>query len=207
MQTVDTLVHAAHVIPVQPAGVLRDHAVAIEAGRIVAVVPAAEAATRFQARTRVDLPRHALIPGLVNLHCHCAMSLMRGLADDMPLMSWLSEHVWPAEGRHVSDEFVHASWITAVAASPKAIHDCVGTWPTDFRADLAKFDLPTLVVHGDADRIVPLDVSGRRTAEAVKGAKLVVLEGAPHGLNWTHAEELNRALLEFLGAPAMAEAR
>ena len=77
---------------------------------------------------------------------------------------------------------------------------CVSAWLTDFRKDLSRFDLPTLVVHGDSDRIVPLEVSGRRTHDAVKGSKLVVLKDAPHGLNWTHAEELNRALIAFLKA-------
>jgi 5-methylthioadenosine/S-adenosylhomocysteine deaminase len=115
MQTVDTLVTAGYVLPVQPAGALAGHAVAIDAGRIVAVVPAHEADARFAAKRRVDLPRHALVPGFVNLHCHCAMTLLRGLADDMPLMRWLSEHVWPAEAKHVNDEFVHDGSLIAMA--------------------------------------------------------------------------------------------
>ena len=89
MQPVDTLICAAHVVPVEPRGVLRDHAVAIRGGRIEAIMPTAEALARFDAREVVRLDRHALIPGLVNLHCHAAMALMRGFADDVPLMSWL----------------------------------------------------------------------------------------------------------------------
>src|SRR6188768_428667 len=125
MQTVDTVVHAAHVIPVQPRAVLAGHAVAIERGRIVAVLPSADAQARFEAKTVVRLPRHALIPGLVNLHCHSAMTLMRGLADDVPLMRWLSEHVWPTEARHVSDEFVHDGSLLGMAEMLRGGVTCV----------------------------------------------------------------------------------
>jgi len=90
------------------------------------------------------------------------------------------------------------SWTIAAGASPKGTHDLVAAWGTDFRADLGRFAVPTLIVHGDADRIVPLEVSGQRMPALVKGSRLVVIKGGPHGLNWTHAEELNQALLEFL---------
>lgn len=125
MQTVDTLVLAAHVIPVAPRGALPDHAVAIDAGRIVAVLPSRDAEARYTARRTVRLPRHALIPGLVNLHCHCAMSLMRGLADDLPLAQWLGERVWPAEARHVNDEFVHDGSLLAMAEMLRGGVTCV----------------------------------------------------------------------------------
>ena len=116
MRRIDTLIEAAWVIPVEPAGVvLADHAVAIDKGRIVAVVPTAQAAKEFDAARRVPLRDHALIPGLVNLHGHAAMSLMRGIADDQPLMAWLNEHVWPAEAKHVSDEFVYDGSVLAIA--------------------------------------------------------------------------------------------
>jgi 5-methylthioadenosine/S-adenosylhomocysteine deaminase len=106
MTSADTLIHARWVIPVEPAGkVLEHHSVAISAGRITEVLPTAGARERFQAAEVVELPRHALIPGLVNAHTHSAMSLMRGLADDLPLMQWLQDHVWPAEAKHVSAEF------------------------------------------------------------------------------------------------------
>src|SRR5262245_6539669 len=106
MQSIDTLIVAAHVAPVAPRTVLANHAVAIAQGRIVAVVPESQA-VRFDARRVVRLDRHVLIPGFVNLHCHAAMALMRGMGDDMPLMRWLQERIWPAEAKHVSDEFVH----------------------------------------------------------------------------------------------------
>ena len=125
METVDTLVIAGHVIPVAPRGTLPDHAVAIDAGRIVAVLPAREAEARYTARRTVRLPRHALIPGLVNLHCHCAMSLMRGLADDLPLAQWLGDHIWPAEARHVNDEFVHDGSLLAMAEMLRGGVTCV----------------------------------------------------------------------------------
>jgi pimeloyl-ACP methyl ester carboxylesterase len=87
----------------------------------------------------------------------------------------------------------------AAFASPKGTLECVAAFGrTDFRDDLKRLRLPTLVVHGDSDAIVPLEVSGKRTAAAIPGARLVVLKDAPHGLNVSHADELNRALLEFL---------
>ena len=108
LPTVDALITARWVIPVEPArSVLDDHAVVIDGGRIVAVAPAGEARSRYRARRQFDLGEHVLVPGLVNLHTHAAMALMRGLADDLALMDWLHHHVWPAEMRHVSEEFVY----------------------------------------------------------------------------------------------------
>src|SRR6266850_179546 len=108
VKEIDLLVSARWVIPVEPAeSVLEHHSVAVAAGRIVAVLPTPEAERGYRAARRVDLPNHALMPGLVNLHTHAAMTLMRGLADDLPLMTWLRDHVWPAETKHVSPEFVY----------------------------------------------------------------------------------------------------
>jgi len=101
-------------------------------------------------------------------------------------------------GKLISDEVVRLSWNVAMGASAKGTLDCVTAWYTDFRKDLPKVDVPALVIHGDADRIVPIDASGRRTHEQVKGSKLVVLQGAPHGLIWTHADRVNAELLSFL---------
>ena len=116
MQAVDLLVSARWVIPVEPAGaVLDDHSVAVAGGRIAAVLPTAEAQQRFAAREHLRLDRHALIPGLVNLHTHAAMTLLRGLADDLPLMAWLRNHIWPAEAKHVSPEFVYDGTLLACA--------------------------------------------------------------------------------------------
>jgi non-heme chloroperoxidase len=102
-------------------------------------------------------------------------------------------------GKLVSEQALQASWNISVNASPKAALDCVDTWGTDFRNDLKRIDIPTLVIHGDADRIVPLSASGKRMQEFVKGSKLAVIEGGPHGIAWTHAGKVNSELLNFLG--------
>ena len=116
MLQIDTLVHARWVIPVEPHGqVLEHHAVAIHNGRIVALLPSDGARRTYRATHEHELPGHALIPGLVNSHTHAAMTLFRGLADDMPLMTWLGEHIWPAEARWVGEEFVAAGSALAVA--------------------------------------------------------------------------------------------
>ena len=101
-------------------------------------------------------------------------------------------------GKKVSEETVKACWNLAAISSAKASYDCVPTWHEDFRKDLSRIDVPTLVIHGDADRIVPLSASAEKTAKLVKGAKLVVISGGPHCITWTHADEVNSALVNFL---------
>jgi pimeloyl-ACP methyl ester carboxylesterase len=98
----------------------------------------------------------------------------------------------------VSDEVIRLSWNIASVASAKGTLDCVSAWLEDFQGDLKRVDVPTLVIHGDADRILPFAATGKRTHETVKGSRLVVVKDAPHGLNWTHAEKVNSALLTFL---------
>ncbi len=116
METIDTLIHARWVIPIEPDGVvLEHHSIAIHDGRIVAVVPHAEARAHYRAEAVHQLEQHALIPGLINTHTHAAMTLMRGLADDLPLMTWLQEHIWPAEQQWVNEEFVHDGTQLAMA--------------------------------------------------------------------------------------------
>ena len=105
-------------------------------------------------------------------------------------------------GKRVSEQAVQASWNVASIASGIASLACVPTWHEDFRKDLEKINVPTLVVHGDADRIVPFSAAGQRTAKLVKGAELVVIKDGPHNVAWTHADELNTALLHFLGKSA-----
>lgn len=128
--------------------------------------------------------------------------IKKGIAADRPafLAKFLSDfyNVDVLGGKLISDPVVQLSWNIAAGASPQGTLDCVSAWLTDFRKDLAKIAVPTLVIHGDADRIVPLEVTGKRTHELVKGSRLVVIEGGPHGLNWTHAERVNRELLDFL---------
>ena len=107
MQTCDLRIDAAWVVPIEPAGALTGHAVIVDAGRIVAVVPRAEADDRFEARSHIQLPHCAVLPGLVNAHTHAAMSLFRGIADDLRLDVWLEQHIWPREGRFVDEAFVY----------------------------------------------------------------------------------------------------
>src|SRR5674476_753298 len=100
MQPIDLLIEPRWLVPVEPHGVvLENHAVAIDGDRIVAVLQVAEARAHYAPRERVELAEHALIPGLINAHTHNPMTLMRGLADDLPLMRWLQEHIWPVEAR------------------------------------------------------------------------------------------------------------
>jgi non-heme chloroperoxidase len=102
-------------------------------------------------------------------------------------------------GKLVSEQAVQASWNVAATSSPIATFECVSTWHTDFRDDVARIDVPTLVMHGDADRILPISAAGQRTAKLIKGAKLVVVKDGPHCITWTHSEIVNRELLAFLG--------
>jgi len=101
-------------------------------------------------------------------------------------------------GDLVSDEVIRFSWNVAAAASPRGTLDCVPAWLTDFRDDLISIDVPVLVIHGDADRIVPFPASGKRTHDLIEGSTLAVIEGGPHGIIWTHAGHVNRQLLDFL---------
>ena len=108
-------------------------------------------------------------------------------------------------GTRVSDQVVQASWNVAAGASATASLACVPTWHEDFRKDLSRVDVPTLVIHGDHDRVVPLAAAGQRTAKLVKGARLVVVKGGPHCITWTHADEVNRELLSFLDEKVAAK--
>lgn len=101
-------------------------------------------------------------------------------------------------GTRISEQAVQSSWNVAAGASAKGTLDCVPAWGTDFRKDLQKINVPTLVIHGDADRILPIAATGIRTNKAVKGSRLVVVEGGPHGVNWTHADKVNPELVGFL---------
>jgi non-heme chloroperoxidase len=102
-------------------------------------------------------------------------------------------------GKRVSEQVVQSSWNVAAGASATASLACVPAWHEDFRKDLTKVDVPALVIHGDADRIVPISASGNRTAKLIKGARLSVVKDGPHCIIWTHADEVNRELLAFLG--------
>jgi non-heme chloroperoxidase len=105
----------------------------------------------------------------------------------------------PGPVHHIGHDAVQFSWNVAVNASAKATEDCVVVGLTDYRKDLPKIDVPTLIIQGDEDRVLPLQFTGQRLVSLIKGAQLEVIAGGPHGIAWTHAEEVNRALLDFLG--------
>ena len=102
-------------------------------------------------------------------------------------------------GKRVSGQVVQSSWNVAAGSSAVASLACVPTWHEDFRNDVARIDVPTLVIQGDADRILPIAASGLRAAKLIKGARLLVVKDGPHCITWTHAEQVNTELLEFLG--------
>jgi non-heme chloroperoxidase len=100
--------------------------------------------------------------------------------------------------QRISDDAIRLSWQVAAGASAKATLDCVSSWLTDFRADLPHIDVPTLIIQGDADRILPIDSTGNRLPKLIKNSRLVVIPGGPHAINWTHADQVNPVLLDFL---------
>jgi non-heme chloroperoxidase len=107
-------------------------------------------------------------------------------------------------GKLVSAQLVHYNWNLAVGASARATLECVSAWLTDFRKDVARIDVPTLIVHGDADRILPMTATALPLSKLIPGARLVVVEGGPHGLTWTHAAQVNTELVSFLAQRAAA---
>jgi non-heme chloroperoxidase len=102
-------------------------------------------------------------------------------------------------GKRISEQALRASWNVAATASATASVACVPTWHEDFRQDLKSIEVPMLVMHGDADRIVPFNASGERTAKLIKGARLFVVKDGPHAITWTHSDEVNSELVNFLG--------
>ncbi len=122
---IDMLLHAQWVIPVAPNNAaLADHSVAVHEGKIVDVLPSDKASARYTADKTIHFESHAIMPGLINAHGHAPMSLFRGIADDLPLMEWLNDHIWPAEGRWVSEDFVRDGTELAIAEMLKAGTTC-----------------------------------------------------------------------------------
>lgn len=190
-EAVDLLIRARWIIPVEPADTtLEHHAVAVHDGRIIAVLPEREARERFSAAREVSLERHVLMPGLVNLHCHAAMTLLRGLADDTPLMTWLQDHIWPAEAKHVSAEFVHDGTLLACAEMmrggitcfndmyffPEAAGKAITTAGMRAVIGLALLEFPTAYAH-DADDYLAKGLAAR---DALRGNPLLHFALAPH---------------------------
>ncbi len=133
--------------------------------------------------------------------------IKKKIADDRPafLRAFL-ENFYNADvlkGKRVSQAVMEANWIVGVGASAKGTLDCVSAWLTDFRKALPRIDVPSLIIHGDADRILPINATAIPLSRAIKGARLAVIEGGPHGILWTHASEVNRELVDFLGQQAI----
>jgi pimeloyl-ACP methyl ester carboxylesterase len=107
-------------------------------------------------------------------------------------------------GSRISEEVVRWSWIAGTQASAIALLSCVDTWLEDFRSDVEKIDVPTLVIHGDQDRVLPIEATANLLVQKIPNSRFVVLKEGPHGLLWTHADEVNQALLSFLTEGAEA---
>ena len=133
----------------------------------------------------------ALFDGFIQAATADAPAWMKGFLDNFYNTDTL-------RGTLVSDQAYQASWNLAVTASASAAVACIPTWATDFRADLPEIDVPMLVVQGDEDRVLPLDKTGQRLPALIKDAQLVVVEGGPHAIPWTHAAQVNTALLDFI---------
>ena len=138
------------------------------------------------------LPR-SLFDGFMQTARADTPAWMKGFLDNFYNMDVLG-------GTLVSDQAFQASWSLAIAASATAAVACVPTWVTDFRADLPKIEVPMLVVHGDADRVLPFEKTGKRLPGLLKDMQLVVIAGGTHAISWTHADQVNRALLDFIQA-------
>jgi 5-methylthioadenosine/S-adenosylhomocysteine deaminase len=191
MEPVDTLVIARWVVPVEPAGrVLDDHAVAIRGGRIVALLPSAEARLRFDPQQTVERPDHVLLPGLVNAHTHAAMVLLRGRAENLPLGRWLRSTVWPLERRWVDPEYVRDGTLLAIAEMLRAGITCFADmhlWPDVVAQTAAAAHMRAsvgLVVTESATRwAVTADEyidRGMHLRDEYKGDPLIGTHFAPH---------------------------
>ncbi len=191
MQQIDTLIKAGWIIPVEPEGkIYENYAIALHEGRILELLPEPLADQHYQATVVTDLPEHVLIPGLVNSHTHAAMTLFRGMADDLPLMEWLNNHIWPAEGRWVSDEFVQDGTRLAVAEMLRGGTTCFSDmyfFPDDTArtassagirsvVGLIVIDFPT-VWAGDADEYLS---KGLDVHDQLRNDPLVHTAFAPH---------------------------
>ena len=191
MIKVDTLIHGRWLAPVEPATTVHEHhSMAIQEGRILDILPTDQAHTQYTADIEHTLDRHLLIPGLINAHTHAAMSLLRGLADDLPLHEWLSEHIWPAETRWVNEEFVHDGTQLAMAEMLRGGTTCFNDmyFFPDIAARAAAhcgmrasiglivLDFPTVWAH-DADEYIS---KGLAVHDQYRSDPLITTLFAPH---------------------------
>jgi len=145
----------------------------------------------LQTADNIEGVPQALFDGFVQAATADAPAWMKGFLDNFYNFDTL-------RGTLVSEQAWQASWNLAVTASAVAAVACIGTWATDFRADLPEIDVPILVIQGDADQVLPLDKTGKRLPALIKDAQLTVVEGGPHAIPWTHAAQVNTALLDFI---------
>jgi non-heme chloroperoxidase len=145
----------------------------------------------LQTADNIEGVPQALFDGFVQAATADGPAWMKGFLDNFYNADTL-------RGTLVSDQAFQASWNLAVTASAAAAVACIGTWTTDFRADLPEIDVPILVIQGDADQVLPLDKTGKRLPALIKDIQLTVIEGGPHAIPWTHAAQVNTALLDFI---------
>jgi non-heme chloroperoxidase len=128
--------------------------------------------------------------------------IQAGIRADRPvaMMEFLKNFysVGGDDGKRISERAIEANWVVAIGASPIGTVACVDSWIEDFRKDIARNDLPTMMIHGDDDRILPADVTSRRQAKMIKNVKYVEIRGGSHGITWTRADEINAELVKFL---------
>ncbi len=206
MEAIETLLSARWVIPVEPLGeVLEHHAIAIRDGHIVDILPTAEAEEKYKATHRIERGSHALIPGLINAHTHAAMSLMRGLADDLPLMSWLNDHIWPAEAKWVSPDFVRDGTQLAMAEMLRGGTTCFNEmyfFPDTVAQEaehagmravigLIVIDFPTAWAQDAADYLH----KGLKVHDQMRGHPLITTAFAPHGPYTVSDEPLAKVVM------------
>ena len=188
---IDTLLHARWVIPVDNKHrYLEDHAIAIHEDKIIDILPSEQANSRYSADANRHYQQHALIPGLINSHTHAAMNLFRGLADDLSLMDWLENHIWPAEAEHVNEAFVHTGTELAIAEMIRSGTTCFNDMyffpdvtarvaaEVGIRASvgLILIDFPTVWANNSEEYID----KGLAVFDHYKGHKLIKTAFAPH---------------------------
>ncbi|MFZ6657166.1 TRZ/ATZ family hydrolase [Undibacterium sp. TJN19] len=190
----NTCIHPKYLVPVEPRSVmLTEHALVIQEEKILAILPSAEARQQYPDARHLELSGHALLPGMVNLHGHSAMSLLRGLADDLSLMDWLHNHIWPAEKKHVSEEFVFDGSVYAMAemlrGGTTTINDMYFHHEAVARAGLhagmrtvvgcSVLEFPTGYAN-DADAYLEKAMAARQTFQGQKGVEFRLAPHAPY---------------------------
>ncbi|MCF7988338.1 MAG: TRZ/ATZ family hydrolase [Methylovulum sp.] len=191
MKLVDTLIHARWLIPVEPeSSTLEHHSLVIDAGRIVDLLPTEFAKQQYRSQHTANLDHHALLPGLINSHTHAAMSLLRGIADDLPLMDWLNHHIWPLEQKWMGEAFVSDGVDLAIAEMIRGGTTCFNDMyffpditaqqaiAQGIRASigLIVFDFPTIWAENSAEYLV----KGLALQESLRDQPLITTTFAPH---------------------------